>query len=211
MAREIARLTHTGVPPPPWLRFWRKRAAADAGWLSLVPCGGPSSPTRTWPLRPGPGRTRQTWRAGGDQREVRGYIQRQQKQVEDFRKMERRRLPPDLDYSSIQGLRLEAREKLNAVRPADLGRPPDLRRQPCRRDGADDLSGAVVRRCPAPLPGPGPAGASGKGRGTPLETQARHLVEQAEADVLRRGGQHLLQHMVLEERLLAQRASAYSS
>ena len=47
--------------------------------------------------------------------------------------------------------------------------------------------------------------ASGKGRGTPLETQARHLVEQAEADVLRRGGQHLLQHMVLEERLLAQR------
>ena len=42
--------------------------------------------------------------------------------------------------------------------------------------------------------------ASGKGRGTPLETQARHLVEQAEADVLRRGGQHLLQHMVLEER-----------
>ena len=50
-----------------------------------------------------------------------GYIQRQQKQVEDFQKMERRRLPPDLDYSSIQGLRLEAREKLNAVRPADLG------------------------------------------------------------------------------------------
>ena len=50
-----------------------------------------------------------------------GYIQRQQKQVEDFQKMERRRQPPDLDYSSIQGLRLEAREKLNAVRPADLG------------------------------------------------------------------------------------------
>ena len=50
-----------------------------------------------------------------------GYIQRQRKQVEDFRKMESRRLPPDLDYDSIQGLRLEAREKLSAVRPADLG------------------------------------------------------------------------------------------
>ena len=50
-----------------------------------------------------------------------GYIQRQQKQVADFRKMESRRLPPDLDYNAIQGLRLEAREKLNAVRPADLG------------------------------------------------------------------------------------------
>ena len=40
--------------------------------------------------------------------------------------------------------------------------------------------------------------ASGKGRGTPLETQARHLVEQAEADVLRRGGQHLLCVLVVE-------------
>ena len=50
-----------------------------------------------------------------------GYIQRQQKQVEDFRKMESRKLPPDLDFSTIQGLRLEAREKLAAVRPLDLG------------------------------------------------------------------------------------------
>ena len=50
-----------------------------------------------------------------------GYIQRQQRQVEDFRKMERHRLPPDLDYNSIQGLRLEAREKLSAIRPLDLG------------------------------------------------------------------------------------------
>ena len=50
-----------------------------------------------------------------------GYIQRQLKQVEDFRRMERRRLPPDLVYHALQGLRLEAREKLSAVRPADLG------------------------------------------------------------------------------------------
>ena len=50
-----------------------------------------------------------------------GYIQRQAQEVEELRRMEGRKLPPDLDYSSIQGLRLEAREKLNAVRPADLG------------------------------------------------------------------------------------------
>ena len=50
-----------------------------------------------------------------------GYIQRQQKQVEDFRKMERHKLPADLDYNGIQGLRLEAREKLSEVRPLDLG------------------------------------------------------------------------------------------
>ena len=50
-----------------------------------------------------------------------GYIRRQESQVAEFRRMEGRRLPPDLDYSAIQGLRLEAREKLGAVRPLDLG------------------------------------------------------------------------------------------
>ena len=50
-----------------------------------------------------------------------GYIRRQEKQVEDFRKMASHALPPELDYASIQGLRLEAREKLAAVRPLDLG------------------------------------------------------------------------------------------
>ena len=50
-----------------------------------------------------------------------GYIRRQEKQVEDFRRMASRRLPPDIDYGGIQGLRLEAREKLSAVRPLDLG------------------------------------------------------------------------------------------
>ncbi len=50
-----------------------------------------------------------------------GYIQRQLRQVDDFRRMERHRLPPDTDYASIAGLRLEAREKLAAVRPLDLG------------------------------------------------------------------------------------------
>ena len=50
-----------------------------------------------------------------------GYIQRQQKQVEDLRKLESHAIPKDIDYNSIQGLRLEAREKLSAVCPLDLG------------------------------------------------------------------------------------------
>ncbi len=50
-----------------------------------------------------------------------GYIRRQEKQVEEFEKLERRRLPPDMDYRHIQGLRLEAREKLAALRPENLG------------------------------------------------------------------------------------------
>ena len=50
-----------------------------------------------------------------------GYIRRQLSQVEEFEKLEQHALPGDADYASIQGLRLEAREKLNAVRPLNLG------------------------------------------------------------------------------------------
>ena len=50
-----------------------------------------------------------------------GYIRRQQRQVAEFEKLERRLLPPDMDYSHIQGLRLEAREKLDALRPLNVG------------------------------------------------------------------------------------------
>nr|WP_297175336.1 tRNA uridine-5-carboxymethylaminomethyl(34) synthesis enzyme MnmG [uncultured Agathobaculum sp.] len=50
-----------------------------------------------------------------------GYIGRQQKDVEQYRKLQSRALPPDLDYSSIDSLRLEARQKLNAVKPINFG------------------------------------------------------------------------------------------
>ena len=50
-----------------------------------------------------------------------GYIDQQLKQVEQFKKLEGRLLPMELDYQTIQGLRLEARQKLNLVRPENLG------------------------------------------------------------------------------------------
>ena len=50
-----------------------------------------------------------------------GYIQRQTRQVEEMRRLEDRPLPPDVDYLSIQGLRLEARQKLDRIRPLNLG------------------------------------------------------------------------------------------
>ena len=50
-----------------------------------------------------------------------GYIERQQKDVEQYRKLQSRPLPPDLDYSAIDSLRLEARQKLNAVKPLNFG------------------------------------------------------------------------------------------
>lgn len=50
-----------------------------------------------------------------------GYIARQEKQVEEFQKAESRCLPPDADYLSIGGLRMEARQKLQQIRPLSIG------------------------------------------------------------------------------------------
>ena len=50
-----------------------------------------------------------------------GYLARQEKQVAEFKKEEARLLPADLDYESIAGLRLEARQKLSEIRPVSLG------------------------------------------------------------------------------------------
>ncbi|MBQ1236113.1 MAG: tRNA uridine-5-carboxymethylaminomethyl(34) synthesis enzyme MnmG [Oscillospiraceae bacterium] len=50
-----------------------------------------------------------------------GYIKRQLKQVEEFTKLEEKRLPADIDYDEVVGLRLEAREKLKKIRPENFG------------------------------------------------------------------------------------------
>ena len=50
-----------------------------------------------------------------------GYLARQEKQVAEFKKEENRRLPENMDYDSIQGLRLEARQKLGDIRPMSIG------------------------------------------------------------------------------------------
>ena len=50
-----------------------------------------------------------------------GYIKRQLADIEEARRLERKRLPQDVDYSQIKGLRLEAGEKLNKVKPENIG------------------------------------------------------------------------------------------
>lgn len=124
--REISRLRHTGAPPSPELAaFLASRDSADA------PGGCPLDALLRRPrvhydeLAPFDPERPDLPPDVREQVEIsvkyEGYIRRQEKQVEDFRKMASHRLPPDLDYGSIQGLRLEAREKLAAVRPLDLG------------------------------------------------------------------------------------------
>ena len=50
-----------------------------------------------------------------------GYIKRQQKQVEQFKKMEKKKIPADINYDDIYSLRLEAKQKLNQIRPESVG------------------------------------------------------------------------------------------
>ena len=50
-----------------------------------------------------------------------GYLARQEKQVQEFKKEESRRLPENIDYNGITGLRLEARQKLSEIRPLSIG------------------------------------------------------------------------------------------
>ena len=50
-----------------------------------------------------------------------GYIERQQRQVEQYKKMEKKRIPESIDYDDVKSLRLEARQKLKKFRPVSVG------------------------------------------------------------------------------------------
>ena len=50
-----------------------------------------------------------------------GYIKRQMKQVEQFKKMEEKKIPENINYDEIQSLRIEAKQKLNLYRPINIG------------------------------------------------------------------------------------------
>ena len=50
-----------------------------------------------------------------------GYIVRQRRQVEQYKKMEHKKIPDSLDYNDVKSLRIEARQKLQNYRPASLG------------------------------------------------------------------------------------------
>ena len=50
-----------------------------------------------------------------------GYIKRQMRQVEQFKKLENKKIPEDINYDEIQSLRIEAKQKLDQIRPASIG------------------------------------------------------------------------------------------
>ena len=124
--REVKRLEHTGTPPSPALSALLEARGeppvkdgarlADLLRRPRLSYGdlAPFDPDRP-PLPP----------AVTSEAEITikyaGYIDRQLRQVEELRRLEDRALPEDTDYLSITGLRLEARQKLDAIRPKNLG------------------------------------------------------------------------------------------
>ena len=50
-----------------------------------------------------------------------GYIKRQTRQVEQFKKLENKKIPENINYDEIQSLRIEAKQKLNQIRPVSIG------------------------------------------------------------------------------------------
>ena len=124
--REISRLTHTGVAGSDALNdlLTQRGTAPVADGARLIDLL--RRPQVSYDdLRPFDRDAPALDKAVREQVEItvkyEGYIRRQQRQVEEFEQLEKHALPDGMDYSGIQGLRLEAREKLDAVRPLNLG------------------------------------------------------------------------------------------
>ena len=124
--REIARLEGSGIPGSPALNdmLAARDTAPVANSARLADLL--RRPQVTYEdLAPFDAQRPELPRSVTDEVEIQlkyaGYLARQEKQVAEFKKEEARLLPEDLDYSAIQGLRLEARQKLQEIRPVSLG------------------------------------------------------------------------------------------
>ena len=124
--REVRRLDHAGAAPSPALDEMLAGKGeppcphgARLGDLLRRPRVSYDDLTPFDPARPA--LSREIARQVEISVKYQGYIERQNRQVEEMRKLESRPLPPDVDYQSIQGLRLEARQKLAQIRPLNLG------------------------------------------------------------------------------------------
>lgn len=123
---EVRRLENTGTAPSPQLEAMLaargETPARDGARLSDLLRRPPVSYTDLAPFDPGrpcltPAVTQQVEIA----LKYEGYITRQQRQVEEMHRLESRALPMEMDYLSIPVLRVEARQKLDKIRPLNLG------------------------------------------------------------------------------------------
>lgn len=124
--REQRRLEHTGVPAGPALNgFLQARGSAEVVSSARLADLLRRPELHYAELAPFDPERPELPAAVTRQVEIRvkyaGYLQRQEQQIEAFRREESRLLPEDADYASIAGLRLEARQKLADIRPRSIG------------------------------------------------------------------------------------------
>ena len=124
--REQRRLEHTGVPAGPALNgFLQSRGSAEVVSSARLADLLRRPELHYAELAPFDPERPELPAAATRQVEIRvkyaGYLQRQEQQIEAFRREESRLLPEDADYASIAGLRLEARQKLADIRPRSIG------------------------------------------------------------------------------------------
>ena len=124
--KEINRLEHTGVAPSPTLTaFLTEHGTADApdgcSLLALLKRPqlhydelAPFDPSR-------PALTADIAEEIEISVKYEGYIKRQLQDIAEMRRLEKKLLPKEINYAEISGLRLEAQEKLNRVRPENVG------------------------------------------------------------------------------------------
>jgi tRNA uridine 5-carboxymethylaminomethyl modification enzyme len=124
--KEQKRLEHVGVAPTPELDAFLKEHGESAAPNGVRLADLLRRPTITYqelasfdPQRPA--LSAPVTEAVEIAVKYKGYIDRQLRQVAEMKKLEERPLPADLDYSAIGGLRLEARQKLDQIRPMNLG------------------------------------------------------------------------------------------
>ena len=126
VAREVRRLEHAGTPPTPELtRLLEERGeppVKDGARLADLLRRPRLTYTDLAPFDPDrPALAPEVVREAEITIKYAGYIDRQLRQVEEMKRLEERALPADLDYLSIHGIRMEARQKLADIRPRSLG------------------------------------------------------------------------------------------
>ena len=124
--KEIHRLERTGVAPSEALDTLLESVGtskvANGSSLADLIRRPQLSYTMLAPFDPQrPPLPKAVWEQAEIRLKYEGYIQRQLRQVEEARRMELRTLPEEIDYRSVTGLRLEAREKLQQIRPRNFG------------------------------------------------------------------------------------------
>ena len=173
--REVDRLEHTGVPVSPALNALLEAKGEPLAKNSVRLSDLIRRPKITYadlaPLDTGrPALSPQVAEQVEISLKYAGYIARQQRQVEEMRRLEGKLLPEDINYEALAGLRLEARQKLTAIRPRSLGQaarisgvsPADIAALMIALQERQDLGAGRPTACwrvPArrrPLPSAGP-------------------------------------------------------